>query len=58
MIDPLCGLAFMQESHRAVDSGRFRFGFFEFDAATRELRRGRRARSSPAAASASTLLSR
>ena len=51
MIDPLCGLAFMQVSHRAVDSGRVRFGFFEFDAATRELRRGRRA-------SASTLLSR
>jgi len=29
----------MQESHRAMDSGRFRFGLFEFDTATRELRR-------------------
>ena len=29
----------MQESLRAMDSGRFRFGLFEFDAASRELRR-------------------
>src|SRR5882757_7915619 len=29
----------MQESLRAMDSGRFRFGIFEFDAASRELRR-------------------
>jgi DNA-binding winged helix-turn-helix (wHTH) protein/TolB-like protein len=29
----------MQESLRTMDSGRFRFGLFEFDTATRELRR-------------------
>jgi DNA-binding winged helix-turn-helix (wHTH) protein/TolB-like protein len=29
----------MQESLRAMDSGRFRFGLFEFNTATRELRR-------------------
>jgi DNA-binding winged helix-turn-helix (wHTH) protein/TolB-like protein len=36
----LYGRAVMQESIRAMDSERFRFGLFEFDAATRELRRG------------------